>query len=219
MAASAAAERMAEQEATMMLPPGLEPPPGLELPCKSMAPPPGLEKVHGEHKPSLLPMYVPTLLCPQPVLGATVKVSSLPNHILSRAMMSATLDQAGLDKRLVDFTTKPGAQRGEALITFTDPDAAIRCAHHFNGRRWDASGITVSAQLLPMQAPRKPAGVFKVPKKTNFALSATAAEFVPGAWSLPAPVKETPTPGSDVSTEDGDSASSSDEKESKEGTC
>lgn len=221
MASPSAAEMT---DAVLRLPPGLEPPPGLEMPCKPqhVPAPPGLEKAKRTPKPkkdksSLAPMYIASNLYPPevahnvrpPAFGVTVQISSLPNHLLNKAMMNATLEQARLDTFVSGLTTKQGAQRGEALITFTDAGAAVQCARHFNGRRWDASGSLVSARLLPVQCPvPQSAFVTSVPKP-SFALSAEAPEFVPGRPSA----KETPTIGSDVSTADGDSNASSDEKE------
>lgn len=172
-----------------------------------MKPPPGLGEPSGEK--SFEPMKVASKLCPTvpEVFGVTVHICSLPNHLLNKAMIGATLEQAKLETFVSSLTTKPGRQRGEALITFTTVDAAIRCARHFNGRRWDASGILVTALLLPVETP------FAAPalKKSSFALSAEAPEFVPGAMLSSS--KATSTIGSDVSTEDGDSTSESDEKE------
>lgn len=212
----------AAENTAMAFPPGLTPPPGLEPPCKPqhVAPPPGLEQSTGGDKASLTPMYVASSLtaCP-PVFGVTVVVSSLPNHLLNKAMMSATLEQARLDEFVLSCSTKPGAQRGEATITFSNADAAVRCARHFNGRRWDASGLLVSAKLLPVESPTPMTAPKKSskPSKPSFALSAEAPAFIPGALqSVPVSIKEIPALsriGSDVSTEDGDSTSSSDEKE------
>lgn len=212
MAASLIAEKAVER-CGIMLPPGLAPPPGLELPCtepESLAPPPGLEQKPDES--SLSPMYVSSPLCP-PASGITVQITSLPNHLLSDAMMNATLEQAKLDKFVLRIVTKPGVHRGDALLTFTTMDAGIRCSRHFHGRRWDASGVMVNAWLLPEKAPKKSR---PTKPKPSFTLSAEAPVFVPGAWAAPCketPATETPTTGSDVSTEDGDSAASSDEKE------
>jgi len=142
-----------------------------------------------------------------PTKGATVQISSLPNHLLSDAMMNATLDQAQLEDFVVGFITKPGAQRGEALITLSTADAAVKCARHFHGRRWDASGITVDARVLggDSKADAKQPMKVSVPKRP-FAFSSKAAEFVPGVFQT-APSTRTPTIASDSSTEDGDSAS------------
>jgi hypothetical protein len=135
-------------------------------------------------------------------------------------MMNATLEQAQLDKFVCGFITQPGSlngrtgPRGEALITLTNMDAAVRCARHFHGRRWDASGIAVTAQLMPVKAPPKPRRMPSTRLQPSFTLSAEAPEFVPGALKTATVGKVTlPMIGSDVSTEDGESAASSDEKE------
>lgn len=217
MASSIATEKVAQCEVTMMLPPGLAPPPGLELPARpqTIAPPPGLGETAGDRLASASPMYVASSLN-VPAHGATVQISSLPNHILSDAMMSATLDQAQLDKFVIKFVTKPGAQRGEAIITLSSQDAAVRCARHFHGRRWDSSGIPVSARVMGGNVKAAPKQPMKAPTlKKSFAFSTAAAEFVPGGFlttsSTRQSTKETVTPsmGSDVSTDDGESASSS----------
>jgi len=227
---SLAAEKTADRKASIMPPPGVAPPPGLELP-QTVSPPPGLEE---EAAGALDPMYVKVKpMKPRPrVNGVTVQISSLPNHLLNDAMMSATLEQARLDKFVSCFVTKPGAHRGEALITLGSMDAAIRCARHFHGRSWDASGVPVIAQLLtswgcqasipkagPVQHWMAPSNFYPMTStravrgskpKPSFTLSAEAPEFVPGALEA---VKMKSIIGSDVSTEDGESASSSDEKE------
>jgi len=160
-------------------------------------------------------MYVPTHQCP-PDHGFSVQISSLPNHILSDAMMTATLEQAQLDMYVSSFTTQPGTQRGNALITFTSADAAMRCARHFDGRRWDSYGIPVSAWLLPAKALPRTHPAPAASRMNSFTLSAEAPEFVPGLaledMSGKAASYTSPIIGSDVSTEDGESAVSSDEK-------
>jgi len=189
-------------------------------------------------------------------------------------MMGATLDQAQLDQDVLRFVTRPGMGRGEAIITLKDVDAAMRCAQHFHGRRWDASGVMVTAKLMDQEVvecqPIQSDGygshyaeddlvadphlddlkllskyearidreggwddknletfgvdccdhddllsqVFASDKKSTHSsmLSASAPAFVPGKMPT-ALVSETATVGSDVSTEDGDSASSCDEKD------
>lgn len=216
-------------DAVLRLPPGLEPPPGLELPCepRQVLPPPGLEKSQRAPKPKkskadAAPMYIASNLsmpevtgtpCP-PAFGVTVRISSLPNHLLNKAMMTATLEQARLDTFVSGIMTKQGAQRGEALVTFTEANAAVQCARHFNGRRWDASGSLVTAQLLPVAHPVPRSTLVSVPKPSFSRLSAEAPEFVPGGVQpVPASVKEMLVIGSDESTADGDSNASSDEKE------
>jgi len=150
-------------------------------------------------------------------------------------MMNATLEQAQLDQFVKNCVTKPGAQRGEAFVTFTDPHAATWCVYHFHGRPWDASGIPVIAMVLPAPGAPKPRLCLLLPlsaapksrqlaaaklcKPPSFTLSAEAPEFVPGEFAKTASGTEavTATFGSDASTEDGGedgrSEGSSDEKE------
>jgi hypothetical protein len=158
-----------------------------------------------------------------------VEISSLPNHLLSSAMMGATLEQAQLDEFVVNLVTKPGVQRGEALVTLSTMDAALRCTQHFHGRRWDASGVMVSARMLAPKAHPAPRGAAsrssttskpksrKAAAKEAFRLSVGAPVFRPGVLqplpeNLPTPSKLTMTVDSfgDVSTEDGESVASSD---------
>jgi hypothetical protein len=193
----------------LAFPPGLEPPPGLA--------PPGLG---GDD-------YVSDDSATSAEEDPTVRIVNLPNHLMSKAMMEVTLEQANLDKYVVKFDATPGVQRGEAVITFTCFDAAQRCTRHFNGRRWDASGILVSAEVLTPKVPptAEPAFVFSaavpefVPLKP-FAFSSNVPEFIPGGMKKQDHKKRkqyrrsdsaaTSTTGSDVSAHD--ATSSCDEK-------
>lgn len=161
--------------AAMTLPPGLAFPPGLEPP-PGLTPPPGLGA--DEEVPEV----------PAAVEDPTVRVVNLPNHLMNKAIMEVTLEQANLDKYVVKFDVIPGPQRGEAIITLTSFAAAERCAHHFNGRRWDASGTVVRAEVLnaPVIPAVHPAFVFSsaVPEFVPlqpFAFSSDVPEFVPRA--------------------------------------
>jgi hypothetical protein len=226
MVHSFAKGKATESEALMMLPPGLEPPPGLE----SVAPPPGLEmEGYDEEIVGESLTYVPAKNHPM-VPEFVVQLSCLPNHILNEAMMTVTLEQARLDMFATSIATKKGDHRGDAFITFSSMGAAILCTRHFQGRRWDASGTMVQAWVLPMAPAPVPAAVCaakttkKRPKqKPSKTLSAEAPEFTP-SWALSADApeftpsflaatKDVPVIGSDVSTEDGESTVSSDEKD------
>jgi hypothetical protein len=208
-------------EVGSVLPPGLAFPPGLEPP-PGLAPPPGLggdDDVSENHSPDHSAASAEE--------DPTVRIVNLPNHLMSKAMMEVTLEQANLDKYVVKFDAIPGVQRGEAIITFTCFDVAERCARHFNGRKWDASGILVSAEVLTPKVPptAQPAFVFSatvpefVPLKP-FAFSSNVPEFIPGGMKKQDHKKRkqyrrsdsaaTSTTGSDVSTHD--ATSSCDEK-------
>lgn len=224
----------------MMLPPGLSLPPGLEMPSPRLAPPPGFEDTAGDIKnavgdtesgPSpLSPMYVPGYPVAPVQSEATVWIYNLPSNLCQDVVLEATLQQAQLDKFVSNFVTKSGSPCGEAHVNFTNRDAALRCTRHFDGRRW--GGFEVSAQLS--EKSKKSTGAKSKLSSKN--LSADAPVFVP-SFSLSAQAPEfTPMPGmmsslmtmvtadsaplkvsclfeSDVSTDDGASVRSEDDKE------
>jgi len=131
--------------------------------------------------------------------------------------------QANLEQELLEFTVKPEGRtgRGEAIVVLATRAAAERCARHFNGRRWDASGVAVEATII-MPKPAESgllsadAPVF-VPMFSGLSanalgqtMSANAPVFVP----KPPAFVAAPSPiGSDQSTDTGDSGSE-DDKES-----
>lgn len=133
------------------------------------------------------PMYVSANIeslpiPPPPPLEPTVRIMNLPNHLMSKAMLEVTLEQANLDTCVRDVVTKPGALRGEVMLTLCSAEAADRCAQHFEGRHWDVSGVLVSAEILSR-------GVTHEPPKPAFQFSGEVPEFVPSfKFSLDAPV-------------------------------
>jgi hypothetical protein len=126
------------------------------------------QKVGGDSLVNVECLPVP----PPPPLEPTVRVTNLPNHLTSRPMMEAILEQANLDALVCDFIAKPGAQRGEVVLTMSSSDAATKCAQHFEGRRWDASGYTVRATVISH-------GVPPVHSESAFQFSVDVPEFVP----------------------------------------
>jgi len=146
-----------------------------------------------------------------------VQISGMPNHLLSKMMMEATLQQARLEKFVIDISTKPGGSCGDALIILSNRDAAVRCARHFDGRRWGSVAVRAlvitpepaatvqetSSNFLNVDAPTF------VPA---FMLSAKAPEFIPGTMSAVTTLNEFSviSSASDASTADGESASSED---------
>lgn len=74
-----------------------------------------------------------------------VAISGLPNGILSRPMMLAVLQQAGLEGEALRVTMRKGQPCGEARVRFSSVPAAARCICHFQNRQWDPSGTVVSA--------------------------------------------------------------------------
>lgn len=152
-----------------------------------------------------------------------VRVRGLPKAILSDDMMEVIFQQANLEQDLLEYTVKLEGHtgRGEVIVSLASRVAAERCARHFNGRRWDASGVAVDATIVtPKPAESGPlsanAPVF-VPMLSGLSanapgqtMSANAPVFVP---KEPAFVTALTPIGSDQSTDTGDSGSE-DDKES-----
>lgn len=79
-----------------------------------------------------------------------VEISGLPPPLMSRAMLEATLEQAGLEKDLIRITfLKPGS--GKVRIAVANQKAAKACAQHFHGCKWNP-GASVSARVLSVKA-------------------------------------------------------------------
>jgi hypothetical protein len=109
---------------------------------------------------------------------AKVTVSGLPNHILSKAMFEAVLQQSNIEDYVMDYTIVKGNGDGIATVYFPDFDTANWCAVHFNGCRWVSSGpvtATVSAAtpVAFLAHPIEGTGVARLE------LSASAPAFVP----------------------------------------
>jgi len=192
--------KAAQLTAAMLPPSGLAPPPGLELPLPSLASPPGLEDDAGDEA---------QLRFPAPAHEeATVQISNLPNHILSDAMMEATLQQAGLEEFVSSIDAEPGKYSGQALVTLTSLDAAMQCICHFQGRRW--GGLTVSAAFMPLRRTSKPLSADAPAFVPSSVLAAEAPAFIPATMTTSTALKEKPVSDADASTEDGESASEND---------
>jgi len=79
----------------------------------------------------------------------TVRVTGLPNALLSTPCMEAVLQQAGLLEAAINFRTNEGEHCGEAVVTFLSFAMAEQCIAHFQGRQWNTSGEDVIAWLEP----------------------------------------------------------------------
>jgi hypothetical protein len=104
-----------------------------------------------------------------------VIISGLPNEILSTAMMGAVLQQARLEDQVVRFSTTLGKTLGEVQLTLVSAEAVDLCVAHFHGCRWNSSGSTVAARIIPPSDVAIPSNI----KRET--LSAEAPVFVP-AW-------------------------------------
>lgn len=139
--------------ANVLVPPGLEAsqgfkemvsPPGLGRPtmANSAEIPPGIE---------LPPGLVAVTQASQKLEAVCqVTVSCLPNKLLSKSMMEAVLQQAGVENGVLDFSTKCGKSCGEAIVNFSSFKAAEKCAAHFKGCMWDQMGNSVLTQLVKL---------------------------------------------------------------------
>jgi hypothetical protein len=87
-----------------------------------------------------------------------VEVSGLPKHLMNPMMLEATLEQAGLEKNVLNISL---VKSGKVQIIMSNRRAADACLEHFHGRNWNPTGGAVSAKIVsePLQ-PKKE----KIPK-------------------------------------------------------
>lgn len=147
---------VAQAPSAARAPRGLTPPPGLERvegpadwACDAV--PPGLR--HDAAAPS--PLAPPSKETKPPraapsssVPGHTVEIAGLPNAMMIEPAMEAMLEQASLEGQILSIDVRPSRPCGEATIVLKTRGAAERCVRHFDGRRWDPSGVVVSARAL-----------------------------------------------------------------------
>lgn len=208
------------------MPPGLEEYAGDKDACHSnQVLPPGLEEASVDDVALANAMCFPSCF-PAEQMTATVQICNMPNHLLSDAMMEATLQQACLDELVLSFITTPGKGFGEARIILANVEAAEKCTRHFHGRSWGVSSAAVSAWIVGEEfqkkqksaKPKRKAALWPTRTPTalcadapafepSFALSANAPEFVPGRLGAFSASKVQSAIGSDVSTDDGEWAS------------
>jgi hypothetical protein len=124
---------------------GPQVPPGLELPAAFSLP----------STPDVVPS-TPTMALGQPPglelpcadSSHAVRISGLPNELLSDVMFEVVLDQACVSDALVSFTTRKGKRTGEAVVRVKSSSAASHCVRHFQGCHWDARGAVVKAEVV-----------------------------------------------------------------------
>jgi len=120
-------------------------PPGLELPAAfSLPSTPEL----GPSTPTVALAQPPGLELPCVDSSHSVRISGLPNELLSDAMFEVVLDQASVGNALVSFTTRKGKRTGEAVVRVKTSSAASHCVRHFQGCHWDARGAVVKAEVV-----------------------------------------------------------------------
>uniref|UniRef100_A0A7S4QDM8 Uncharacterized protein n=1 Tax=Alexandrium monilatum TaxID=311494 RepID=A0A7S4QDM8_9DINO len=169
------AKELAEEEETL-------PEDHSEKALKVIGAPPGLESFSTCSEPQPVPVYVipsaaalpAAVVAPATVVKAsapapvaqpaapppqdlqpahfTVRITGIPNPLLSHPCFEAILQQAGLLSATIHFKTELGQreqQSGDALVTFLSCAMAQQCISHFLGRQWNTSGGEVSAWLEP----------------------------------------------------------------------
>jgi len=147
----------------------------------------------------------PSALPPPPGLGDScedlheVRISGIPNKLLSKPMVEAMLHQAHipgpgnsahhinvepapLDDVLVGFRILGRPSR--LVVTFSCEAAARRCATHFHGRRWGNAPAPLVATVAPLRERGAPVPAM-VSQDTAFCAKASAYEL--SAFDLDAP--------------------------------
>lgn len=134
------------------LPPGLAPPPGLtKIHADDAEAPPGLvRESHAPTPPPGLTFPVGKATADDHemavALSSQVRISGVPDKLLSEAVVEAMLDQVGCNDCLLSFATHRGKPTGSVSVFFTNAYAAQLCVNHFHGRQWGAG--KVHAELL-----------------------------------------------------------------------
>jgi len=103
----------------------------------SIAPPPGLDP--GEEDLEGMRESAPTA-------RYQVRITGLPNKLLTYEMMCCILEEAGVPDFL-GLTTREGPRGGECVVGFAAAEHAQHCMAHFEGCQWDASGAVVTTSL------------------------------------------------------------------------
>jgi len=119
-------------------------PPGLEELSGTIAPPPGLSLLGAEEEDSAE--------VAQERPAAEVRITGLPNKLLSGMMLQVVFEEAGLHD-VVSSTPTCGHLVGAVVVAFSTLASAERCVRHFAGCQWDASGATVTAELQTFEEP------------------------------------------------------------------
>jgi len=95
----------------------------------------------------------PTMSQPTPMTmqasSDTVQVllHNLPNTLCNEMCMEAMLEQAWLGESVLKIEVQPGSPCGSARLHFSAWVAANQCVRHFQGCRWDQTGVPVYAEI------------------------------------------------------------------------
>lgn len=156
------------------LPPGLEPPPGLELPAERKSD--SDQKQQKKKKKSATNSA--EIIAPEPE-KFQVLLQNLPTMMLNECMLRVMLDQA----KLIDVVDMKYRPNGKALITFGTYASLVQCISHFEGRQWGAAsrGVPISATYVRLVKMKQTPVVTALPAPMK-SLSADAPTFVPGLF-------------------------------------
>jgi len=126
----------------------------------------------------------------EPQGPAAVNLSNLPATLCRRNFLEAMLDQAGLADDIMGCVLGEDQQTGTAVIYLANFNAALKCVQHFGGRRWDATGPPVMAQVAEEAKPATKQSTERAPtndSNTNQEqinmMTSPALGF--GAWETP----------------------------------
>jgi len=80
--------------------------------------------------------------------NVSVLVMGMPNQMLSKPLIEAMLQQAGLEETISKYEMSKGDPCGELLLHFSNHLLAAQCVRHFEGCQWDTSGTAVTTRIL-----------------------------------------------------------------------
>jgi hypothetical protein len=130
-----------------MMPEDMLFPPGLEQASEEMPLPPGLDHIPTPFKNEMSALKTKKKKAPQ-AKGQVVHIQGLPENLLKEVMISAMMDQAKLDEKVVSIDVHSYKKQGAARITFVSEIAADECVRHCNGQKWNPMGPPVTAFIV-----------------------------------------------------------------------
>lgn len=159
-------------------PPGLAPPPGLELPDEALSPGPENQEEPLPEKPEEPEVEQQE---PEPQ-QYKVLLQNLPETMLKECMLQVMLEQAKLNDA-TDFSFRAN---GKALITFSTYASVGKCIGHFDGRKWGSSSMPVSATYVrTVKSGQNQSENDAPPQETKVrSMSADAPAFVPACMQF-----------------------------------
>jgi len=143
------------------LPPGLLPPPGLEVIADD-------DEEESEQTAASSEWQV--------------VITGFPSKLLSELMLEAVFQQAGLDCNLGFSIGGAKSPKDAVTVRFSSMLDAQRCVVHFQGCQWDKSGAAVTTEVIPPAVgPKWPSSANSKEEEGPKGMSADAPVFQPGA--------------------------------------